>query len=1060
MIYAHDNPSFPDHPAHADIVEKFIAWSKKLSFDVDSDRSPHGYVPGRGVQIDGASNDILTTQLSLLPPDWDDKNVRYVVVFGSRLLEKYIQDEHQRNFDDGKTYIETIVDTCQEFDRTEWDPTSTDEKERFRKKVFDRVRDTQTRLIPKMGNTFHHVLTELAFVKFRMNRQTTPRVIPISLDENSTPSFIASGPNLLRVENVGQHNIYKSFFNILLRFEHHEEDRPFVEAMRKCFEECRGLASDSTLATQVQYDSRCEESVLNTLRKLVDSPEYNNIQRSVTIEDIRRILSMHTFLDRSSIQRISGDSLPTEIRDIDLVRKGQLQPISIEALFDERVIERERMSPKRILIRGLPGVGKSTLSRRIMYADNWYEIPVIKRDLVIRLPLRKLQYSSNLEELLFDEFFKLVPRGSDCAAQLNDWILNKECEHKIIFILDGLDEVQGWPTQKRGLLLELLNRPNCIITSRFSNNTIGMDPIDLELEALGLSTESINAYLRSTEIITPEDAEAVRNFIENDNKIQEMARVPIYLDILCYSWDEINKQGHYASHSSIDDQPRPPTTTDFYQAITHKLWRKDILNLGKTDHGERLTSDIVDAIRDPRRLLKRVVQADIDLLAEIAANILSQGRFEFTGRDVDAAIKKLEVNGRQLPLRLETDLAKLSFLRRDSNSSHQQNYRFVHITFQEFFAAQYIIRDRDTLERQMRKHKYNHHYEIVWRFVAGLLALTPRKQFGPNDFFDLLEQEPRDLTGIKHVYLMMSCLRECRGLLDNTRQDALDAALTEWLDLEVDAGRDTSRRLLISNDVAFPEAILGKKVEQQLNEGKYGIVQSLSRPNLSDEFADWLVSNTGMYNHLEAPHYMFSRARIPRKAGEKLLRLLEHDELKDPYIVFWILESGTLHEGTIAEMLEVLDPSEKNQGLCRIYLKVLNNQRKLPSIAIQKIWDFQVGRLDYPYEMINNLVNPLDAETINKVRNDLEKIQDPARRFMIGKYLRSRPEFREYFRTWIPAALDILENASVDEHDKYSALSFIKDFSPDKKPYQCLIAQLLSHDNPFLRGKATDILRE
>lgn len=135
ILYAHNNDKLCDCITNAEVVKDFIYWFKKVWFDVDSDRSPHGLVLGRGPQIDGASNDIVKSQLCLLPQDWDPaRNVEYVLVFGSEPLGKYMEDERNILLD-GKTYTVDLANELTDFDksfgvsnrstRTRWESHST-----------------------------------------------------------------------------------------------------------------------------------------------------------------------------------------------------------------------------------------------------------------------------------------------------------------------------------------------------------------------------------------------------------------------------------------------------------------------------------------------------------------------------------------------------------------------------------------------------------------------------------------------------------------------------------------------------------------------------------------------------------------------------------------------------------------------------------------------------------------------------------------------------------------------------------------------------------------------
>ncbi|KAI4863162.1 hypothetical protein F4820DRAFT_471725 [Hypoxylon rubiginosum] len=1048
IIYAHDNNAFLDYPADSAIVKKFIAWFKRLLLDVDSDRSPHGNVPGRGVQIPGASNDILTNQLCLLPGEWDERNASQVVVFGSKLLEKYMQDEQDWKSDDGKTYTEKILDTCQELSRTYGGPNGVKKDEELSKVAYDKILNAQTVLMPKMGAIFHHVLTELAFLDFRMKRQATPSVIPILLSgdhQTSFPRCITSVPTKLRVENVDPCDLYQSFFKVLLMFENHEKDRAFIESMRGCFLKCKEMAEKEPPMTQAQYDSRCEQIVVGILRKLVDSPEYNKLERQVTIDETRKILRLHSLLDRSSIQRISGDDLPEEMRDIDLIEKSKSQQesqrlIALNDLFSERKTKNGTIIPKRIIIWGLPGVGKSTLSRRITFAYSWHEKHLNKHDLVIRVPLRRLEQTSDLKQLLFNEFFQLEPHGLKFAAALANWILDNQ--YKILFILDGLDETQGWSDQKHNVLKALIDQPIAIITSRFNVGTLAMNPVDLELEALGLSMKSISAYLGTTKIIAAEDGESVSRVIENNQMIQEMVRIPIYLDILCYSWDEISRQGQYSSLGRANDRAQPPTTTDFFQVITHKLWRKDIPTLDISDHGVRLTGEIVDAVRDPQRLLRRVVQAEIDLLGIIATTLLDHGRFEFKDTDIDAAIKELEANGRLLPLSLERNLSKLSFLRRDSNSAQQQNYRFGHINFQEFFATQYLVRDRGSLEKHMRLHKYNRHYEIVWRFVAGLL---PSEHVGFVDFFDLLDQEPRDLIGIRHVYLTMNCLRECSSRLDKMQQCRIHAALTSWLDLE----RQMYLYPIIVNDTAFPEEIIRNKVDQELLRGNYISHWVPRRWTLSGEYITWLVSYAEQGKFPNAPmafgESIHRQSSLSARTGERLLDLLERPDYRMYEFAKSVLVSSyKLHEATVTKMIGILDSPDMSKKVCpssriplqNIYSDILKQQKQLSR----------------PREIYTETVKTLQS-TIAKTKDSLDRLQ------IVSGFLHHL-ELHKYFIPWLTTLRNTLEDVSVNESYRLDAAYAVQYISPSLQGCQRSVAQLLSADSSLLRYTAVDILRD
>lgn len=344
-----------------------------------------------------------------------------------------------------------------------------------------------------------------------------------------------------------------------------------------------------------------------------------------------------------------------------------------------------------------------------------------------------------------------------------------------------------------------MERPDIIITSRcYTNGTLR---VDLQLEALGLSMTNVKSYLKNTDIVTADTATDISRTIDANPLIAGMVRLPIILDILCYCWDEYQRQeGLPRVPSSNGTDLKLPTTTALYRAVVRTLFQKDIPSLGKIDHGEPVDHETVKAIRDITRL-ERVVHFEIQLLEEIALNMRKSGQFEFTDTDITKAIQRLEAKGPQLPLSLDKNLPKLSLI-----PSHQienfQRYSFVHPTFQEFLVAQHIARDQTRLKTYLKSHKYDRKYEVIWRFFPGLLV--DHKDI--NDFFDLLEQEPRDIMGRTHIRLIMYGLNECQHRIEPSRRDKLLQQLTEWSQFDSESAHPIHR------DVVFPESILAKQL--------------------------------------------------------------------------------------------------------------------------------------------------------------------------------------------------------------------------------------------------------
>ena len=303
-----------------------------------------------------------------------------------------------------------------------------------------------------------------------------------------------------------------------------------------------------------------------------------------------------------------------------------------------------------------------------MYQYSWHENLRKMFHLVVRIPVGKLENSADLNNLLFEDYFQAVSEGRDLSNKLGDLVLDHENGNlennnassvKILIILDGLDEARKWSQERRALLEKLMGRPALIITSRSHDTDMLNSSVDLHLEALGLSTMSVDAYLDNTRIVSSDTATEIHRFIEPKPFVKDMVRVPTHLDILCYSWDELHRQNAPTELTTDAGEHVSPTTTAFYQAVVRSLWRKYIPTLDKLEQGEWVNVEIISAVRDSARL-ERLVYIESDLLEGIANNMTESDRLEFTDNDIAEAIRRLESKGRQLPLSLERNLQKIS----------------------------------------------------------------------------------------------------------------------------------------------------------------------------------------------------------------------------------------------------------------------------------------------------------------------------------------------------------------------------------------------------------------
>ncbi|KAK0722210.1 hypothetical protein B0T26DRAFT_701827 [Lasiosphaeria miniovina] len=427
---------------------------------------------------------------------------------------------------------------------------------------------------------------------------------------------------------------------------------------------------------------------------------------------------------RLRIERLSGVLLPMDRCYINLAIVEQQPGDKTSPSDDEGRAQKD--SPFSLLARLNIMAPDKTINSR----GGQEKQPMGKTTLCKKIDLfDRVLWSSgyNFGHLFHHEYFSQLPEGDGLARALT------------LFVLDGLDE----------FLKKLLNQPDVIITSRpHAILTSGLDPIQLELETIGFYPDQV----KTGETDSKKPGE-VQSYLQKHQLVQGLVRIPVQLDALCSTW------------SSLSDKVIPQTMTAIYRAIEQSLWRKDIVRLGKQqpNRPQVVTHDHVQELLPSE--VENFIEAELSLLEGLA----------FTEHR-DTISRQFKSTGARVPL--DTTCTRLSFLRMSelSSNSRNRNYHFLHLTFQEYFAARYFVRhNRDCSSKVepatfLQKHKYDPRYDIFWRFVAGLLDADG----GAPGFFQTIEREPRDLLGPTHQRLVMHCLSE------------LETELEQWLLFECD----------------------------------------------------------------------------------------------------------------------------------------------------------------------------------------------------------------------------------------------------------------------------------
>ena len=508
--------------------------------------------------------------------------------------------------------------------------------------------------------------------------------------------------------------------------------------------------------------------------------------------------------------------------------------IALHELFINRKLPNGSiLHPRRIFIEGRAGIGKTTLCKKIVHEFLNHRLENDKLfDRLLWLPLRSLKSKPvkyQWQSLFEDAFTLQVEDSGELAKVMSKQFYNKEFLRRTLFLFDGLDEVshkwiRGDPMYEF-LSTIICDIPNIILTSRPRSDGFNIGKFDLELETLGFTPNQVNIYLENC-VKDQQTVANMKKLITQKPLLQGLLRIPIQLDAFCCIWpDRVTSDTDYEKLASMSVTDDLSTMTNLYQSITSKLYIKDVERLEKTNLARKLIDTRI------RELLRR----ELLLLEELAFQGLVNSIITFTPEHRDLVESYLLDSDHPEDYN-SFDLERLSFLRTSDikQDKSKSNYHFLHLTFQEFFAAKHFVRhwryntdltclsleytindNREIMSphRFLQTHKYSPELNIFWRFVTGLVQTRPERQKVSDgqkllntgktilDLFHELNDQPRDLLGAAHHRLMMYCLSEV--MLNSTREIQDMRAREE----------DLLRQCTITESKLKPGIALGKEAE-------------------------------------------------------------------------------------------------------------------------------------------------------------------------------------------------------------------------------------------------------
>ena len=381
----------------------------------------------------------------------------------------------------------------------------------------------------------------------------------------------------------------------------------------------------------------------------------------------------------------------------------------------------------RVVIDGPPGIGKTTLCRKLL--NMWSNGTLVHEqyDLVLYCPLRnsRIATATTLADLFEYESSKV--------SKVVDWLSNGDGEGLLI-IFDGWDELSE-QLRQTSLATSIIHRKklgqcSVIVTSRSyaSSSLLKMDTLSRHVQVIGFSEQEISTVIIQTlqkdtrlaqetiqclhisNIETDSDDEAEsedsaakrRDKIElpadkdsqlavkliNDLKVRNDVQSLCYVPLVCSMVILVYKEeGHL-----------PTTLTQLYENFMLQTIRRHVEIKPKHDIDPYTLGSLSSL---PSQLAKPLQE-----MCQLAYTNLANTRMTFCSHQLQSLSEAVKEDY----LGLMT-----TFIEYD-----KKMYQFIHLSIQEFLAAWWIAKHEKKTEEVFKDHFDDDHFRMCLRFVAGL----------------------------------------------------------------------------------------------------------------------------------------------------------------------------------------------------------------------------------------------------------------------------------------------------------------------------------------------------
>ena len=406
------------------------------------------------------------------------------------------------------------------------------------------------------------------------------------------------------------------------------------------------------------------------------------------------------------------------------------------ATAEQRVVETTEIfkpheecdRPRKVLIEGTPGMGKTTYCNKVAY--DW-AINIKKGDcfpefeIVLLLKCRDVEIESDLWKAIDDQ---LLPGEIHRKEREKFFDFIRENQSKVLLILDGLDEL---PSSKLPEFTDIIQGkilPLChlVVTARHEAGIPVRKVCDTLLEIEGFTYEDVKEFIHKYFVGKEDLAEKLLDKIQNEESLTEMAANPLNTALLCLLCEDF--QG-------ILPESRTQLYSEIVQCVLIRYRKKR-------------------GIPVENKNLIEICKDQLKLLGLIAINGLYEDNMYFD-------YKKLSSEN------TDADLPEFGFLSAQPGSSKRRPclcYGFTHKSFQEFFAGYHLccqlVSEQLSPFVVVTDTRYFRELREVLKFTCGLLAV--RSEESTVSLIHCIANEVNEEDEGECLPVALECIKECK----------------------------------------------------------------------------------------------------------------------------------------------------------------------------------------------------------------------------------------------------------------------------------------------------------